>query len=115
MIETSPLEWGTLAGLTPLDTLMWRADTNRSMRSTVMAVEILDTAPDWERLVDAHEWASRMVPRLRDRVTEPFGFIGRPVWAPDEGFDLRFHVRRLRLAGESGWAELLTLAAQLAM
>lgn len=115
MVGSPPLEWGTSASLTALDTLMWRADPDRSMRSTVMAIEILDTAPDWERLVDSHKWASRMVPRLRDRVTEPLGLIGMPVWASDEAFDLRYHLRRCRLGGDSGWPELLTTAAQLAM
>jgi diacylglycerol O-acyltransferase / wax synthase len=110
-----PLDWGTSDELTPLETLMWRADTDRSMRSTVMAVELLDTEPDWNRLVDAHEWASRMVPRLCDRVSEPFGFVGTPMWVRDQDLDLRYHLRRCRLGGNGGWPELLTTAAQLAM
>ena len=110
-----PLDWGTSDELTPLETLMWRADTDRAMRSTVMAVEVLDTEPDWDRLVDAHEWASRMVPRLCDRVSEPFGFVGIPMWVRDQDLDLRYHLRRCRLGGDGGWPELLTTAAQLAM
>jgi diacylglycerol O-acyltransferase / wax synthase len=113
--NASALDWGTTDELTPLETLMWRADTDRAMRSTMMAVEVLDTEPDWTRLMDAHEWASRMVPRLRDRVSEPFGFVGAPVWVRDQNFDLRYHVRRCRLGGDGGWPELLTMAAQLAM
>ena len=85
------------------------------MRSTVMAVEVLDTEPDWDRLVDAHEWASRMVPRLCDRISEPFGFVGIPMWVRDQDLDLRYHLRRCRLGGDGGWPELLTTAAQLAM
>ena len=85
------------------------------MRSTVMAVEVLDTEPDWDRLVDAHEWASRMVPRLCDRISEPFGFVGTPIWVRDQHLDLRYHLRRCRLGGDGGWPELLTIAAQLAM
>src|SRR5262249_27961372 len=98
-----------------LETLMWRADTNRAMRSTVMAVELLDRKPDWNRLVDAHEWASRIVPRLCDRVCQPFGFVGAPIWVRDQDPDLRYHLRRCRLGGDGGWPELLTTAAQLAM
>ena len=115
MEVVTPLAWGTSDGLSPLDTLMWRADFNRAMRSTMMAIEILDTEPDWNRLVEAHDWASRMVPRLRDRVAEPFGFAGTPIWVKDHEFDLRYHVRRCRLGGRSGWQELLTMAAQLTM
>ena len=109
------MRWGTSDELTPLDTLMWRADGDRSMRSTVVALEVLDTEPDWDRLVDAHEWASRAVPRLCDRISEPFGFAGIPIWVRDQAFDLRYHVRRCRLGGDGSWAELLTTASHLAM
>jgi diacylglycerol O-acyltransferase / wax synthase len=113
--DAGPPEWGTAGALSPLDTVMWRADTDRAMRSTVMAVELLDTEPEWNRLVDAHEWATRMVPRLCDRIAEPLGFVGTPIWVRDQDFDLRYHVRRSRLGGEGGWSELLTAAAQIAM
>jgi diacylglycerol O-acyltransferase / wax synthase len=113
--NAAPLDWGTSDELAALEALMWRADTDRAMRSTVMAVELLDTEPDWQRLVDAHEWASRMVPRLCHRVAEPFGFVGAPIWVRDQDLDLRYHLRRCRLGGDGGWAELLTTAAQLAM
>jgi diacylglycerol O-acyltransferase / wax synthase len=113
--DAAPLDWGTSDELSALETLMWRADSDRAMRSTMVAVEVLDTAPDWKRLVDAHEWASRMVPRLCDRVAEPFGFVGTPMWVRDPTLDLRYHLRRCRLGGVGGWAELLTTAAQLAM
>jgi WS/DGAT/MGAT family acyltransferase len=113
--NASPLDWGTSGELTALDTLMWRADTDRAMRSTVMAVEVLDTEPDWNRLVDAHEWACRMVPRLCDRIAEPLGFVGTPMWVRDDHLDLRYHLRRVRLGGEGSLSELLTTAAQLAM
>lgn len=115
MDDAAPLDWGTSEALSALETLMWRADTDRAMRSTMMAVEVLDTAPDWNRLAAAHEWASRMVPRLCDRVAEPFGFAGTPMWVRDHALDLRYHVRRCRLGGDGGWPELLTMAAQLAM
>jgi diacylglycerol O-acyltransferase / wax synthase len=113
--DNRPLSWGSSEALSPLDTLMWRADADRAMWSTAMAVELLDTEPDWDRLVSAHEWASRMVPRLCDRVIEPFGFLGTPVWVRDRDLDLRYHLRRCRLGGDGGWPELLTMASQLAM
>ena len=114
-MDATSLDWGISDELTPLETLMWRADTDRAMRSAVMAVELLDCQPDWNRLLDAHEWATRMVPRLCDRVFEPFGFAGAPMWVRDQDFDLRYHLRRCRLGGDGSWAELLTTAAQLAM
>jgi diacylglycerol O-acyltransferase / wax synthase len=113
--DAAPLNWGTSDELSAFETLMWRADTDRSMRSTVVALELLDVEPDWDRLTDAHDWACRMVPRLRDRVAEPFGFLGTSMWITDQHFDLRYHLRRCRLGGDGGWPELLTMAAQFAM
>jgi len=109
------VDWGTSPELNALETLMWRADTNPMMRSTVMAIEVLDVAPDWDRLVAAHEWASRMVPRFSDRVLEPLGVLGTPVWSTDSHLDLHYHLRRVRLGGDGSWSELLTMAEQLAM
>ncbi|WP_293002277.1 wax ester/triacylglycerol synthase domain-containing protein [Mycobacterium sp.] len=109
------LQWGTTDQLNPLETLMWRADIDPMMRSTVMAVEVLDVAPDWDRLLAAHEWASRVVPRFGERVSEPLGLVGTPVWSKDAQLDLHYHLRRVRLAGDGGWSELLTLAEHQAM
>lgn len=122
-VSASPVEpgpaaesrWGTTGELSPFDTVMWRADVDRATRSTVVAVEVLDCAPDWDRLVAAHDWGSRMVPRLRDKVADPLGFVGNPVWVRDEQFDLHYHLRRYRLGGDGDWAELFTVAAKLAM
>ena len=36
-VGAAPLDWGTSDHLTSLEALMWRADTHRAMRSTVMA------------------------------------------------------------------------------
>jgi WS/DGAT/MGAT family acyltransferase len=94
---------------------MWRADGDPMMRSTMMAVEVLDTLPDWNRLVDAHEWAVRMAPRFRDRVVDRLGLLGTPVWVQDSRMDLHYHLRRVRLPEPGGWSALWTLAEQLAM
>jgi diacylglycerol O-acyltransferase / wax synthase len=85
------------------------------MRSTVTGVEVLDHAPDWSRLVDAHEWACRMVPRFRDRVREPLGVVGAAVWERAPRLDLHYHVRRARLGGDGGWHELFSMVEQFAM
>lgn len=106
--------WGTTIELSAMETVMWRADVHPMARSTVLAVELLDAEPDWDRLVEAHDWAGRMVPRFRDRVRDPLPPLTAPVWERDPGFDLRYHLRRLRLVEPSHEA-LLELAAQLAM
>ncbi|HEY9417522.1 MAG TPA: wax ester/triacylglycerol synthase domain-containing protein [Pseudonocardia sp.] len=111
----APLAWGSADEMNALEVLMWRAETDRSLSSTVVGLEQLDVVPDWDRFVAAHEWAVKMVPRFRQRVVEaPLG-IGNPRWAVDPEFDLRYHLRRMALPGAGGWAELLEAAAAIAM
>ena len=109
------LSWGSGNEMNAFETMMWRAETDRTLRSPVTALEELDVVPDWDRFLAAHEWAVRMVPRFRQRVIEPPVGLGAPRWTVDPDFDLTFHVRRQRLPDGSGWAELLAVAAQIAM
>lgn len=94
---------------------MWRAEVDPRLRSNVMIVDTLDETPDWDRLLAAHEWATRTVPRLRERVVEPLWGLGAPTWAVDRELDLTFHVRRVRLPAPGTVRELLDLAQPLAM
>ena len=73
-------------------------------------VYLLDSAPDWDRLVAAHDWASRLVPRFRQRVVEPPLGLGAPTWVVDAEFDLGYHVRRVRLPEPGTLRQLLDLA-----
>ncbi len=93
-----PLDWANEPMMSPVDALMWRGDADRRLRSTTCALELLDQVPDWDRLVAAHEWGSRMAPRFRQRVVDsPFG-VGTPNWDVDPDFDLHYHLRRVRVA-----------------
>lgn len=107
--------WGSQREMNPLETLMWRAESNPRMRSTVCGLELLDRAPDWDRLLAAHDWASRLVPRFRQRVLEPPLGLGAPTWAVDPHFDLGYHVRRLKVPAPGAWSELLESAQQIGM
>jgi diacylglycerol O-acyltransferase / wax synthase len=110
-----PTDWVSAPVMSPLDTVMWRGDADRRLRSSFCALEILDRLPDWDRLVAAHDWATRMVPRFRQRVVDsPLG-VGAPSWAIDEDFDLHYHLRRVRLSGDGSFRELLTVAEQIGM
>ena len=111
----SRLSWGTAREMSPFEVMMWRAESDPRMRAPVMALEILDTAPEWDRLVAAHDWASRMVPRFRERVRDALGGIGTPYWIHDVAFDLHYHLRRVRLPGEAGWPELAEVAERFMM
>lgn len=93
---------------------MWRADGDPRTRSTGVIVELLDTEPDWERLVAGHDRLSRQIPRLRERIVEPALPLVLPAWSPDPNFDLAYHLQRLRLPGDGSIAELHSVAAQFA-
>lgn len=54
--DLHPLDgWGGGPAMSHFEGVMWRLDANPRMRSTMTAVEILDHAPDWQRLRAAHE------------------------------------------------------------
>ncbi len=112
--EDVPLDWGREREMNALEALMWRAEADPRLRSTVCCLEELDAAPDWERLFAAHEWSTRLVPRFRQKVVEPALGVGYPAWVVDPDFDLHYHARRVRLPEGGGWGELLDHAAQIA-
>jgi HAD superfamily hydrolase (TIGR01490 family) len=110
-----PLDWGTSAQMNPLETAMWRAESaDPRLRANVSLLELLDHAPDWDRLLAAHEWASRMVPRMRQRVVEPAFALGTPTWAADPDFDIARHVHRLVLPVPGSMRELLDIVQEFA-
>ncbi len=110
-----PVDWGSQRDMNALEALMWRAEADPRLRSTIVAVELLDRLPDWDRFVAANDWATRLIPRFRMKVTEPMMGIGRPTWTVDEEFDLHYHVRRVRLPAPGTWTDLLSAAEQIAM
>lgn len=83
--------------LGPMDVLMHRAEANPRTRSGMIGLEILDTAPNWERARAAFEYASRKVIRLRQKVVMPALPTTAPRWVVDPDFNLDFHVRRVRI------------------
>jgi diacylglycerol O-acyltransferase / wax synthase len=113
-VTETRLHWADADEMSPFETMMWRAEADPALRSTMVALALLDRAPDWPRLVAAHDWATRMVPRFRKRVVEPPLGLGTPVWALDPDFDLGRHVRRIRLPDGEGWPALMAAAEHLA-
>src|SRR5215471_14912103 len=110
-----PLDWGASPRMNPLETAMWRAESaDPRLRVTVSLLELLDPAPDWDRLLAAHEWASRMVPRMRQRVLEPAFALGTPAWVSDGDFDLSRHVHRIRLPAPGTMRQLLDVVQDFA-
>ena len=110
-----PLDWGTSTQMSPLETAMWRAEAaDPRLRVNVSMLELLDPAPDWDRLLAAHEWASRMVPRMRQRVVEPTLALGTPTWVTVGDLDLSWHVHRVHLPAPGSLRQLLDVVQEFA-
>lgn len=110
-----PLDWGASTQMNPLETAMWRAEAaDPRLRVNVSLLELLDPAPHWDRLLAAHEWASRMVPRMRQRVVEPAFSLGTPTWATVGDLDLSQHVDRVQLPAPGSLRQLLDVVQEFA-
>src|SRR6202000_2146768 len=96
--------------LWPVDYLLHRGEANPRTRSGIMALDLLDSTPDWERFRTRFENASRKVLRLRQKVVVPTLPTANPRWVVDPDFNLDFHVRRVRVSGDGGLREVFDLA-----
>jgi WS/DGAT/MGAT family acyltransferase len=101
--------WGGPQELSAWEALMWRSESDPRTRSTGLLLETLDGTPDWTRFVVAHERATRLIPRLRERVVEPHIPLVQPAWTLDVSFDLNHHVQRMRLEEPGTQRQLLDL------
>src|SRR4051812_440763 len=97
------------------DALMWTIEKDPLLRSTITAVAVLDRAPDRDRLVESLDRATRLVPRLRQRVVSNAFSIAPPRWEFDPNFDLSYHLRFARAAGDGTLRDLLDMAQPVAM
>ena len=93
------------------DALMWNIEKDPVLRSTILAVALFDSVPDWDRLRRRIDRTTCFIPRLRQRVVSPPFRIAPPRWTAEPSFDLDFHLRRARLAG-SGTMRSLFAALQ---
>jgi WS/DGAT/MGAT family acyltransferase len=108
-------KWGGPRELSAFEAMMWLAEADPHLRSTTTSVLVLDSQPDWDRLLAGHDWMTRATPRLRQRVMEPLLGLDMPVWVDDPEFLLDYHLRRVRLPEPGTDRQLLDLAQTLAM
>ena len=101
---------GLPTALGPLDYLLHRGEANPRTRSGIMAVEILDSTPDWDRFRTRFENASRRALRLRQKVVVPTLPTASPRWVVDPDFNLDYHVRRLHVAEPGSLRQVFDLA-----
>ncbi len=97
------------------DTLLWTIETDPSLRTTIVAVLVLDRSPDWERFRSRMLEASELVPRLRQRVVAEPMRLGPPRWQLEENFDLDFHLRRVCAPPPGDLRSVLDIAGHIAM
>ncbi len=98
------------------DAATWRtASSDPSLRSTVVALALLDKAPDWDRLRYRFERLLAFVPVLRMRPIHGAMGVSAPRLVLDPDFDLDVHLRRYRLAGRGSWGDLLLEARRMSL
>lgn len=98
------------------DAAAFRTSSNDpSMRSTVIAMGLLDQAPDWQRIRVRFERLTRFVPALRMRPIYGLTGLSAPRLAIDPDFDLDVHLRRYRLPEGAGWQDLLLDARRMSL
>ncbi len=94
--------------LSGFDLATWRtASADPAMRSPIIGLIALDSSPDWGRLVERFDRASRVAPVLRQRVLEGPADVLSPRLVIDPDFDLSFHMRRFRVAEPGTWDQVL--------
>jgi diacylglycerol O-acyltransferase / wax synthase len=92
------------------DAFSWYQEADPALRATIVAVVWLDRVPDWDRLVCRVDASTRLVARLRQRVSEAPVRISVPRWVPDDAFDLGWHLRRVTAPAPGDDRTVLELA-----
>lgn len=100
-------EWGRkLAGW---NAGVWRTSVSSvTMRSAIMGVFLLDSAPDLEALRERIDRVTRWFPALRERVVEPIGSVGQPRMVVDPDFDVTLHTARYVLPAPGSWEQVMS-------
>ncbi|RVW09201.1 DUF1298 domain-containing protein [Prescottella agglutinans] len=101
--------------MTQSDYFSWSMEQDPILRSTIVAVVVLDTTPDWGRLVTMIDRATRVVPNFRHRIVRARWSLAPPRWTLDPDFDLSWHLRRMALPEPADLDAVLEVARRSAM
>ncbi|HXX91617.1 MAG TPA: wax ester/triacylglycerol synthase domain-containing protein [Acidimicrobiales bacterium] len=96
------------------DAFSWYMERDPVLRSTIVAVAWLDTAPDWEVLQRRMAAAVEQVPLFRTRPVTPPARLATPRWTLDPEFDLDWHLRRVAAPPPRGPETVLAMAEKAA-
>jgi WS/DGAT/MGAT family acyltransferase len=94
---------------------LWNIEADPLLRSTITAVALLDSAPDWDKVVRRVTEAGAAIPRLRQRVVPPRRGRRLPEWVDDPTFDPAYHLRRVIAPAPADLQTVLDLARTFAM
>ena len=97
------------------DAFSWYMERDPALRSTVVVIDWLDRAPDWDVLVGRVDRISRLMPSLRQCVVESPFRLTVPRWSYDPHFDLNFHLSRVSAPPPGTRDAVLALARRSAM
>jgi len=97
------------------DAFAFRMERDPLLRSTITAVFLLDRAPDWDRLVERVERATRVAPTFRARLEPSPVALAAPRWVLDPDFDPAWHLRRVAAPRPRTLETVLELARVSAM
>jgi diacylglycerol O-acyltransferase / wax synthase len=100
--------------LNPTDAALWDIERDPTLRTTIVAVLVLDRPVDPTRLRDSLEVATRRIARLRQRVVAHTAGIGTPHWEIVGDFDLDDHVRVVPAADGVDDAAIAAVVAPMA-
>lgn len=98
------------------DFATWRMATDDPvMRSTILSVMLLESSPDWDRLCERYERATRLAPVLRSKVVEGPLDLQTPRMVVDPNFDLSWHMIRVSMHEGATWEDVLDYARRQSM
>lgn len=97
------------------DAATWRTSSDATMRSTVVALIVLERAPEWQELLERVDRLTRLVPVLRKRPLYGISGLSSPRLGIDPDFDLSVHVRRYRLPEGTSWVDVLNEARRISV
>jgi WS/DGAT/MGAT family acyltransferase len=97
------------------DAFSWYMEQDPLLRSTVVVVLVLDDTPDWDRLQERLEFATRLSPGFRHKVVLTPLRLATPRWVVDPDFDLSWHVRRFQAAEPKTLETVLEFARKTGM
>ena len=96
--------------LSNADTFTVHLEQDPSLRSTIVALAVLDRPPNWDRLRRAVDRATRLEPNFRHRLQPGAGPLLPARWVEDPNFDLSWHLRQMAVTPHGGFEQVLEFA-----